>query len=85
MKQPGAVYAYHRPTSDGKPIRLFMPDRVPGVDEAIDFAASVLAVVDTIGSFEKRGRDEVFADLLTAQVAPAAEAQSRGARRSSYG
>lgn len=74
MKQPGVVYVYHQLSDDGEPMELFVPYYVPGVDETVDFATSVLAVVETIASFEKRSRDEVFADLLATEVAPAPQA-----------
>lgn len=64
MKEPGAVYAYNELSDDGEPMELFVPDFTPGVDEVIDFATSVLAVVETVMSFEKRSEADVFADML---------------------
>jgi hypothetical protein len=70
MKQPGAVYVYHRLTDSGKPIELFVPYFVPNVDEVSDFATSVLAVAETVESFEGRDREAVLADMLAIDSAP---------------
>jgi len=74
MKQPGAVYVYRELSDDGEPMQLFVPHFVPGVDEVIDFATSVLAVVETMESFEGRTRDEVFAEMLATEVPSAPQA-----------
>jgi hypothetical protein len=79
MKQPGAVYAYDELSDDGEPMELFVPEFAPGVDETIDFATSVLAVVETVKSFEKRSEDEVFADMLAIDPRPAPRAPAASA------
>ena len=71
MKQPGAVYVYHQPTDDGRPVELFVPHFVPRVDPVEDFGTSVLAVAETLESFEGRGRDAILADMLAADAPPA--------------
>lgn len=65
MKQPGAVYVYHRPSDDGRPMELFVPHFVPQADEVSDFATSVLAVAETLESFEGRNRHAILDDMLT--------------------
>ncbi|MBN9122401.1 MAG: hypothetical protein J0I06_25210 [Planctomycetes bacterium] len=70
MKEPGAVYVYHQPADDGKPIELFVPDE-HGLD-LNGYGRSVMAVVDTIKCFEQRDWRAVLADMLATDVAPAA-------------
>ena len=71
MKRPGTVYAYHQPSDDGNPVELFVPHFDPRADAVEDFASSVLAVADTVRSFEERSWQAVLADMLATEVAPA--------------
>ena len=69
MKEAAAVYVYHRPTDEGNPIELFVPD-----EAGLDFHSrgrSVMAVVDMVKEYEERGWQAVLADLLATEVAPA--------------
>lgn len=71
MKQPGSVFVYRQLSDSGKPLELFVPD-----DEGLEFnehGRSVMAVVETIMSFEGRDARSVLADMLAAEPAPAAE------------
>lgn len=71
MKQPGAVYRYHRLSDDGNPMELFVPHFVPQVDDVIDFATSVLAVAETLESFEGRDRHAILDEMLAIDTAAA--------------
>jgi hypothetical protein len=69
MKEPGAVYVYHRLTDNGKPIEVFVPD-----EEGLDpdsRGRSVMAVVDTVKAFERRNWQSVLADMLATDVTSA--------------
>jgi|GEM_PF-3756105 len=69
MKQPGAVYVYHQLSDTGKPVEVFVPYYRPQSDEIRDFATSVLAVAETVESFEGRDRETILAEMLATEVA----------------
>jgi hypothetical protein len=71
MKRPGAVYVYHQLSDAGNPVELFVPHFDPRTDAVEDFASSVLAVIDTIKSFEDRSEEAVLVDMLATEPKPA--------------
>lgn len=71
MKHPGSVFTYRQLSDSGRPIELFVPD-----DEGLEFnerGRSVMAVVETVVSFEGREAQSVLADMLAIEPVPAPE------------